>query len=189
MFYGSLPDGSTTAGFGDMLTALPCLTSSVCAPSSPFNLLRMDFAGPTNYVEIRALAAPDDFFPLWAFGSHGTLLGGCHIPPQSAARRGWVPRLGPIFGTNESANPCGELDETDNCFPGDDPLDCGFFAFNARIEVDNIAFAIVGGYADYWNLGSVDRIRYRSVPEPGTLALLAVGLLASLAMRRRSKAA
>jgi hypothetical protein len=172
---------SSTSMFGGMLDAFPCLVNPSCVGNS-FRMLRVDFDSPTDYVSMRAVVSEwTDPGAMWAFRRDGSFISSCHF--FGATSHGYTPQYSTtLFG--HEGGPCGSA-QSIGC-DDSDPSECFTYYNSIAIASSSpeIAFVLFGGYAQSWNRHSADRISY-SVPEPGTLAMLSLGLLGAFAVRRR----
>lgn len=120
-----------------------------------FNPLRVDFAAPTNYVEVRAHFARYDIdgADLRAYNSRGELLSICHFFGDSPGRN---PRLKPLA----TGAQCGELVRRYDCDTRGTSCKSEHLGRIKRAYPD-IAFVTYGGESYYYTRASASQVTFR----------------------------
>jgi hypothetical protein len=158
--------------------AEPCLRDGDC--SGRFYALHMAFAAPTDYVSVKVHynQGAYDGSLLRAFDSLGNAIGTCRVWGSSQDRD---PQAG-LF-PNLTSPVCGTIDRRYDCAGENCASD-----YSAFISVPDasIAYVLWGSIDSSATWATISSLSYHSVPEPATLMLLAIGLLAAFGARRKA---
>jgi hypothetical protein len=157
-----------------------CLQGGQCFER--FYALHMAFDAPTDYVSVNVHynQGAYDGSLLRAFDSMGNAIGTCRTWGSSQNRD---PQAGLSPGL---ASPvCGTIDRRYDCLGGNCASD-----YSAFISVPdaNIAYVLWGSLDAEGTWATISSLTYRSVPEPASLGLLALGGLLAAIMRRKRTA-
>jgi len=164
--------------------AQPCLQDGSCDPDvfSRFYALYASFSLPTDYVSVNVHYNQFgyDGSLLRAFDSFGNVLSTCRVWGSSQDRN---PQSG-LFPDLDSPD-CGAIQRRYDC---DQANNCAsdYTAF-ISLPASDIAYVLWGSDNSDSTGASISSLQFRSVPEPATFGLLAIGgLMAAFTRRKRA---
>jgi hypothetical protein len=159
-----------------------CLATGECdSELQRFYALHVAFTSPTDFVSVKVHydASGFDGSLLRAFDSFGNVLSTCRVWGSALDAN---PRSG-LSATLDSPE-CGTIDRRYDCFFQNCAADYTAFI---SLPTSDIAYVLWGSeYSDSTG-SSISSLQFRSVPEPATFGLLALGgLMAAFARRRHA---